>query len=114
MSLEMVDGEIRFTETNRQTFGDGRSNHERNGQAGSARRREGIDADDVDPGVADCAFEQARRVHEVTSRSDFRHDASIRLVLGLRCDVAHEQLRAAQNGDGRFVAGSFERENCAV
>ena len=64
------------------------------------------------------ALDQARRVHEVIARRNFWNDAAVFFVLrDLRSHFTREQLRAelaavvAQNGDGRFVAGCFERED---
>ena len=43
MTLEMIDREIGFAKTDRQTFRNGRANHERASQTRPARRGEGVD-----------------------------------------------------------------------
>ena len=43
MAFEMIDREIRFPETERETLGERRADHERTGQTRSARGREGVD-----------------------------------------------------------------------
>jgi hypothetical protein len=44
-------------------------------------------------------------------RSDLRHNASVGLMHGnLRRNHAREQFPSAQDGDGRLVAGRFNRK----
>jgi hypothetical protein len=57
-------------------------------------------------------LEHTRGMDEVISRGDFWNDAAVTLVfLDLRCDFARKQLIVAQNSDGGFVTGSFDRQD---
>ena len=82
MAFEMIDREVGFAETDRETFGDGRADHERTGQARSGGRGECIDIDEVDLGRPDGPLEQPRRVHEVIARGDFWNHAAVFFMLG--------------------------------
>ena len=111
MTFEMIHGEIGFARTKGETFRDRRANHQRTRQARTGRRGECIDLIQCDSSISECVFEQTRRMQEMASRSHFRHDAAVRLVLRLRRNFAREQPCVPQNCDCRFVAGRFDAEN---
>jgi len=57
MAFEMIDRQIWFPKTDCEAFGDGRTDHERAGEAGAAGRSKGIDIWHIDPGDGCGAFE---------------------------------------------------------
>src|SRR5437763_5146916 len=65
VALQMVNREIRLSETNRETLCDRRTDHERAGQTGSSRRRERVHFTERDTAFFYRAFEKTRGMEEM-------------------------------------------------
>ena len=114
MAFEMIDCEVRFAKAYCQTLGDGRANHERTGQSGTAGGRKCIHFRQINLGRACSAIEQPRRVDQMIARRDLRHDPAEFFMRGnLRRDLAGKQLvpgvivASAQDRNGGLIARGF-------
>ena len=88
--FEMIDREIRFPKSERETFGSGRSDHQRRRETRPRRRGERIDLRERDARFLHGRRKQPRHVHEVIARSDFRDHAAVLAMLRLRSDFARQ------------------------
>ncbi len=112
VALQVVDGEPGFAEADGEALGGGGAEHERGGQAGAARRGEGVHIFQGDPGGGEGAPDDGPERAEMIARGDFGDDAAGGGVEGdLRGDFAGQELLAAQERDGGFIARRLDRQH---
>ena len=113
MPFEVIDREVRFPETSRETFGNRGADHQRACEAGSACGCARVHIFHFDLGLACGALEQTGRMDEMIARSNLGHNSPMFFMLGdLRGDFARQQFMSAQDRDGCLIARGFEREDC--
>src|SRR5205814_698172 len=92
VALQVIHREIRFSETNRETLCDRRTDHERADQPRPGRRREHVHFTERDTAFFYRAFEKTRSMDEMIPRGHFGDDTAVGFVLSLRRDLTREQF----------------------
>ena len=111
--LEVIDGDQRLVEAERQGLGVGDSYEQRAGQPGSFGHGDRVQIGELDARLAQRGPHDRHNVLQVFAGRQLRHDASVVGVeRDLRGDHVGEHLAAAAyNGRRGLVAGAFDAED---
>ncbi len=112
MSGEMVDPVERLVESQRQCFGRCDAHHERTGQPGTGRHRDGVNIGETDPGLVAGALDGGHHGLQVCPAGHLRHHPAEACVLvNAASDRVGQQRAAADDAHPRLIATALHAQH---
>jgi len=113
VSFEVIDGNERFAEGLRESFGISDSHQERTNETRALCHAHGVDVGEIEAGLGKCFADDWDDLAEVFARGKFRYDSAVfAMNIDLGSDDAGEDFAAVgDDGGGGFVARRFDAED---
>jgi len=113
VALEVIDGNERFAQGLRESFGISDSHQERTNETWALCHAHGVDVGETEAGLGQCFADDWDDLAQVFARGKFRYDSAVfAMNIDLGSDDAREDLAAiGDDSRGGFVAGRLDAKD---